>query len=103
MAFTLVNTMFWYSVNGEDSNFWLDAFLMTLFLTTAGMALTGLIESVGACLTSVARLVLGRIDHVMNSFWGSGLDFFDITGVAFLFIDFAFMITYLGLYINSLG
>jgi hypothetical protein len=53
-------------------------------------------------LTATSRRVLGKISHVMNSFWARGLNFFDITGIAFSLIDFALMLFYLTQYLAAI-
>jgi len=102
VAFGIVDTAAWYLATGQNSDFWLSAFFLIAAVTMAGCFITNLIESVGPWLTSIARFALGKIDHVMQSMWAKGLGFLDITGVAFLFADLAFMVSYLALYKASL-
>ena len=75
---------------------------MTAFLSTAFGAFMDLIlqglNDVGQWLTAISRSIVGEIGSTLNSMWARGLDFFDITGIAFDFIDFALMIGYLKLY-----
>jgi len=60
------------------------------------------IGKVAQWLTAVGRLLLGKIQSIMHSMWARGLNFFNITGIAFTFIDFAFMVMYLSLYLSSI-
>ena len=61
------------------------------------------LEDVWQWLTAISRRILDEISHTLNSMWARGLNFFDITGIAFTFIDFALMVGYLALYIQSVG
>lgn len=80
---------------------WLSAFLASAIGATLGLVLTG-ISKVTQWLTAAGRFLFGEIQHVMNSMWARGLNFFSITGIAFTFVDFAFMATYLSLYLSSI-
>jgi hypothetical protein len=90
-----------YHTSGENPNAWLAAFITSAFSGTCGLVISG-INSVSEVLTSTSRLVLGKIQSVMHSLWAKGLSFFDITGVAFALIDFAFMVFYLSMYLASI-
>jgi len=78
-----------YRNSGNDPCAWLAAFLSSAFGGTLGLLKEGLNKVVGF-ITAAGRRLLGEISHIMNSFWARTLDFFNITGIAFALVDFAF-------------
>jgi hypothetical protein len=97
-AFSILDTAFWYFASGNKPEFWLLPFFTVAAVTVGDLFITGLVSSVGSWLTSFGRWILGEVGHAMNSMWGSGLSFLDITAGAFLLVNFAFMISYLMMY-----
>lgn len=101
IGFSLFKMLAEYAINGNNPKTWLIAFLssaIACFLDSAIDFLKTL-----SFLTAIGRRITGAISHTLNSMWARGLNFFDITGVAFNFIDYAIMICYLRLYKGSLG
>ena len=99
VSFSILETIHFCLVTGDDPNAWLAAFVVSAISGTFGLFEAGLRELAGL-LTAVGRQILGKITSIMNSFWARGLDFLDITGIAFSLIDFACMVFYLTQYIN---
>jgi len=84
---------------GKGSNGWLVAFVVTLIGVGGTLALEGLLKA-GKFLTSTARWILGKVSWVA-SLHGFGLNFFDITALAFTLIDFVNMIVCLSVLLGS--
>jgi hypothetical protein len=101
LAYNLISAWYLYATSEGKPEAWLGAFITSAFSGTCGAVLAG-ISSVSGVLTSASRLVLGKIQSVMHSLWAKGLSFFDITGVAFALVDFAFMVFYLSMYLASI-
>jgi hypothetical protein len=95
--YSLTSAFTFYLLSEQNPKSWLGAFLGSAISATMGLVLKA--SAVLKGLTSVARLALLKIQHVMNSLWAMRLNFFDITGIAFVFLGFAFMALYLGLYL----
>lgn len=83
-----------YDNSGNDPCTWLAGFIASAISGTFGL-LEAKLHSLVQFLTAAGRRMLQEIHHIMNSFWARGLDFFEITGIAFALIDFAFMALYL--------
>ncbi|RLC79248.1 MAG: hypothetical protein DRJ03_23830 [Chloroflexi bacterium] len=88
-----------YEESSNNPFAWLVGFITSAISGTFGAFKDGL-DKLADFLTAAARRLLGEISHIMNSFWARGLNFFDITGIAFSLIDFAFMILYLIQFLN---
>jgi len=101
VGYSLASAWLTYANSGGSPKAWLIAFISSAITGTGGLVLSG-INSVSGVLTSVARFVFNKINFAMHSLWAKGLNFFDITGVAFALIDFAFMILYLSMYLASI-
>jgi uncharacterized membrane protein YeaQ/YmgE (transglycosylase-associated protein family) len=89
-----------YVASGNEPKAWLTAFLSTAIGAFLNLIFQGF-NSVWQWLTAVSRYILGEISYTLNSMWARGLEFFDITGIAFTFFDFGLMILYLFLYTTS--
>ncbi len=98
---SILQTLALYFLTGQDSKSWLGAFLTSAISCTMGLVLTA--TGVLKWLTSAARLLFGQISSVIKSMNALKLNFLDVTGIAFAFIDFALMIVYLRLYLASIG
>jgi hypothetical protein len=83
-----------YVNSGNDPCAWLAAFLASAISGTFGLFETKLYSFL-QFLYAAGRRLLGEISNIMNSFWARGLNFFEITGIAFSLIDFSFMVWYL--------
>jgi hypothetical protein len=99
-AYSISSSILLYEASGGNSKAWLLASIASAIGGTAGLVLSGL-SSVGSFLTSVGRLILGKIQSVWYSCVAKGLGFFTIVGFAFALMDFAFAAFYLGMYISS--
>ena len=97
LGYSALSTWALYATSGNSPKSWLGSFLSSAIGAFTDLLLQGL-SDVWQWLTALSRRILGEISHVLNSMWARGLDFFDITGIAFAFIDFALMIIYLNLY-----
>jgi hypothetical protein len=98
LAYSLLNVIKLYRDSGDNPNAWLAASIASTISGTFGLfesKLKGLIDF----LTAVSRQVRGKISHIMNSFWARGLNFFNITVIAFSLIDFALTVFYLTQYL----
>jgi hypothetical protein len=100
VGFSLFSAAALYAASGNKPKAWLAAFLSSAIGSFMDLMLQGL-KDVWQWLTAISRRILDEISHTLNSMWARGLNFFDITGIAFTFIDFALMIGYLTLYIQS--
>jgi hypothetical protein len=100
LGYSLGSAWALYATSGNSPKAWLVAFLSSAIGSFMDLILQGL-NAAWQWLTAVSRYILGEITCTLNSMWARGLDFFDITGVAFTFIDFALMIGYLSLYETS--
>jgi hypothetical protein len=99
--FSLIKMGIEYATSGNNPKTWLVAFISSAigcFLDS----MVGIFDTLQS-LTAIARRIIGVITHTLNSMWARGLNFFDITGVAFNFIDFALMVGYLVLYKAAVG
>lgn len=101
ILYQITNTLILYQTSGGNPKAWLAAFITSAFSGTCGLVIGG-INSVSGVLTSTSRLIIGKIQSVMHSLWAKGLNFFNITGIAFALIDFAFMVLYLSMYLASI-
>jgi len=90
----LVETCILYRDSSNDPYAWLAAFIASAAGGTYGLLKAGL-DKVANWFTAAGRRLMREIDHIMNSLWARGLDFFDITGIAFSIIDFGFATWYL--------
>jgi hypothetical protein len=85
---------------------WLLAFISTLIGVSGGLALGGLLN-MGSFLTAVSRkivsMIAGKTYTLVAGMRGFGLNFFDITGLAMAFIDFAFMAFHISMYLKAIG
>jgi hypothetical protein len=90
----LIETALLYASSGNDHCAWLAAFVASAISGTFGLFAAKL-HSLAQFLTATGRRMRMEINHIMNSFWARRLDFFDITGIAFALIDFAFIVWYL--------
>jgi hypothetical protein len=93
-ATCLIQTWQLYANSGNNPDAWLAAFISSAIGGTFGLFEAKLYNLI-QFLTAAGRRLLGEISHIMNSFWARGLNFFEITGIAFSLIDFAFMAFYL--------
>jgi hypothetical protein len=100
--YSLTSAGVMYVASGNEPKAWLGAFLSSAIGCFMDLILQGL-EGVWQWLTAISRRILDEISHTLNSMWARGLNFFDITGIAFTFMDFALMVTYLALYKQSVG
>jgi hypothetical protein len=97
IGYSLFSAWAEYAASGNSPKAWLAAFLSSAIGSFMDLLLQGL-NNVWQWLTAVSRYIVGEISHTLNSMWARGLDFFDITGIAFTFTDFALMIGYISLY-----
>jgi len=96
LTFSLVKMGLEYVANGYNLKTWLVAFVSTAIGCFLDL-MTGIFDTL-SFLTAVTRQIIGAVTHTLNSMWARSLDFFDITGIIFTFIDFALMVGYLILY-----
>jgi hypothetical protein len=90
----LAETWLLHANSGDDPYAWLTAFMASAIGGTLGLFKAGL-DTLVNWLTAAGRRLMQEISHFMNSCWARGLDFLDITGIAFSIIDFAFAALYL--------
>jgi hypothetical protein len=102
LGYSTLSALALFATSGNSPKAWLGAFVSSAISAFMDLLLQGL-GDVWQWLTTVSRHILGEVSHILNSMWARGLNFFDITGIAFAFIDFALMITYLSLYKTSAG
>jgi hypothetical protein len=100
IAYSLCFAYAEFVASGNNLKAWLAAFFSTAIGAFLNLMFQGL-NDVCQWLTAVSRYIMGQISYTLNSMWARGLDFFDITGIAFAFIDFGLMILYLFLYTTS--
>jgi hypothetical protein len=86
-----ISTLLIYKQSGDNPFAWLVGFISSAVGGTFGAFRDGL-EKLKGFLTAASRRLQREISHIMNSCWARGLNFFDITGIAFALIDFAFMV-----------
>jgi hypothetical protein len=99
-AYSISSSILLYEASGGNPRAWLVASIASAIDATAGFVLSGL-DSVRSFLTSVWRLILGKIQSVWYSCVARGLGFFTIVGFAFALMDFVFAAVYLGMYLSS--
>jgi len=99
--FSLLEMGVKYATTGNNLKTWLMAFLSSALACFLDL-MVDVLDTL-QFLTAVGRRVVGAISHTLNSMWARGLNFFDITGVIFTFIDFALMIGYLIMYKMAVG
>lgn len=99
--YTAIRTIQLLFSSAGNSRAWLIAFISTLIGVSGTMALGGIFK-VGRFLTSTSRWILGQVHSLVNSMHAFELNFFDITGLAFAFIDFGLMAFYLNMYLASI-
>lgn len=84
---------------------WLLAVIMTLASVSAGVVFAGLAKMRGF-LTSVARWIVDRIQGndrcLLSTMHGFGLNFFKITTLAFMLIDFSCMVFQIRMFVDSI-
>jgi hypothetical protein len=101
LAYSSLRTIQLFLTSGGKPEAWLGAFITSAISGTGGLVLSG-IRSVSGFLTSVGRCLLGKISSISHSLWPKGINLFDITGLAFAFIDFAFMAFYLSMFLSTI-
>ena len=96
LFFTLTQMLIEYAIFGNDAKTWLVCFISSAI--ACFMDLITKFLDVVSFLTAIGRKIVNAITHTLNSMWARGLNFFDITGILFNFIDYAIMVYYLQLY-----
>ena len=91
-----------YRDSSNDPYAWLAAFIASAAGGTYGLLKAGL-DKVVNWFTAAGRRLMQEIDYIMNSLWARGLNFFDITGIAFSLIDFGFAVWYLIQFMALIG
>jgi hypothetical protein len=87
------------AATGGTQASYLAAFLVDAFSCFLSFLIDGL-NNVVQLLTAAYQWITGAITCALNSAWARGLDFFNITQVAFNFVDFGLMIYDLTMYAN---
>jgi hypothetical protein len=92
-------------VTASSPKQWLLAFIMTLASVSAGAVFVGLAKTRGF-LTSVARWIVDEIQGndrgLLATLHGFGLNFFNITTLAFMLIDFSCIVFQIRMFVGSI-
>jgi hypothetical protein len=103
-SYVTIQAILLYAMTGRNPKAWLMAFMGAAFVE---MATLFILAGQGAAnllrfLTAGGRCVLQKIQHPLQALHALKLSFFDITSAIFAFIDFAAMVFYLTMYLNSI-